>query len=416
MNVAGSAIVYDWLIKGLIERHGVFIIAGESQAGKSFFVKDLGMKIARGIEYGGRRVRQGVVIHVAVEDGRGTKLRQKGYRKHHGISPDSDIPYVIMDPSAGQGFSLMSDDAVDRLIAEVMAWAAYYGLPVELIIIDTLSVATEGLDEINGAEAGKVLARVNRLRDATGAAVALVHHMNAQGTRVRGHSSIVANVPNVIEIRPMMTIPANKNEKPQPILDGDGLHIRRAILTKNKNGLNDIKWHFVLKIVGLGEDADGDPITTCVCAKQAPKQRSDSDDERHKMSPDTKLVFDSLQAAMVDAGQDMPTGSASATSVKRCAPQAAFEANVRKTMTFTAPEGEIEARNKEMAVFIKRTTTGLINSGFMGRDNDLKIVWWTGKSDRPRPRYQEPEPPPEQPGAGISDEVRRELASGEPPF
>ena len=84
-NVAGSPIVYDWLIKGLIERHGVFIIAGESQAGKSFFVKDLGMKIARGQEYGGRKTRKGVVIHVAVEDGRGTKLRQKGYRQHHGI-------------------------------------------------------------------------------------------------------------------------------------------------------------------------------------------------------------------------------------------------------------------------------------------------------------------------------------------
>ncbi|MGV8950097.1 MAG: AAA family ATPase [Cypionkella sp.] len=415
-NVAEAPIVYDWLVKGLIERQGVFIIAGESQAGKSFFVKDLGMKIARGIEYGGRRVRQGVVIHVAVEDGRGTKLRQKGYRKHHGISPDIDIPYVIMDPSAGQGFTLMADESVDRLIAEVKAWADYYGMPVELIIIDTLSVSTEGLDEINGAEAGKVMARVNRLRDATGAAIGLVHHMNASGNRVRGHSSIVANVPNVIEIRPMMTIPQNKNAKPEPIYDANGRQMRRAILTKNKNGLNDIKWTFILEIVPLGFDEDGDPITTCVCAKAARQQRDDDADDKHKMSPDTKLVYDALQAGLYQSGQDMPQGSLAGPQVKRCVSIAAFEAMVRKTMTFAAPDTEIEARNRELTTLVKRTTTTLINAGYMGRDNDLKICWWTGKTDRQRPRHYEQERPQEQPGAGISEEVKRELASGEPPF
>lgn len=416
MSVAGSPIVYDWLIKGLIERHGVFIIAGESQAGKSFFVKDLGMKIARGQEYGGRKVRRGVVIHVAVEDGKGTMLRQKGYRQHHGISPDADIPYVIMDPSAGQGFTLMNDDSVDRLIAEVKAWAAYYDMPVELIIIDTLSVSTEGLDEINGAEAGKVMARVNRLRDATGAAIGLVHHMNASGNRVRGHSSIVANVPNVIEIRPMMTMPTHKNQRPEPILDGQGRHKRRAVLTKNKNGLNDVKWTFVLEVVQLGHDEDGDAITTCVCGR-AVDNRKDEPEERQKLSDDQKLVFDALMAAQDSAGQDMPHGTMAGPQVKRCAPQTAFVACVRKTMTFKAGEDEVEARNSEIGAFLKRTTTSLINAGYMGRDNDLKVVWWTGKSDRPRPRYQEREPEPPPPGTGIAPDVQKEIADmGDVPF
>ena len=412
-NVAGAEIVYDWLIKGLIERHGVFIIAGESQAGKSFFVKDLGMKVARGMEYGGRKTRKGGVIHVAVEDGRGTKLRQKGYRKHHGISPDADVPYIIMDPSAGQGFTLMNDDSVDRLIAEVKAWAEYYGMPVELIIIDTLSVATEGLDEINGAEAGKVLARVNRLRDATGAAIGLVHHMNAAGNRVRGHSSIVANVPNVIEIRPMMTIPANKNGRAEPILDGQGRHKRRAVLTKNKNGLNDIKWTFVLEVVHLGHDEDGDEITTCVCGR-AVDNRREEEDERHKLSPDQKLVYDALQAAQDADGQDMPHGTTAGPQIKRCAPLTTFEAMVRKTMTFTAKEEEVEARNRELATFIKRTTTALINAGYMGRDNDRRIVWWTGRSDRPRPIRRDADPP-QQPDT-IPDEIRQDLANDPVPF
>ncbi|MOA69676.1 hypothetical protein D3C78_1979880 [compost metagenome] len=63
---------------------------------------------------------------------------------------------------------------------------------------------------------------------------------------------------------------------------------------------------------------------------------------------------------------------------------------------------------------MKRTTTTLINAGYMGKDNDLKIVWWTGKSDRPRPRF-EPERPPERP-APLPEEIRAAINSMEPPF
>jgi len=67
-------------------------------------------------------------------------------------------------------------------------------------------MATEGMDENSSGEASKVLGRVNRIRERTGATVAVVHHMNAGGTKVRGSTAIVANVPNVIELRQLMTI------------------------------------------------------------------------------------------------------------------------------------------------------------------------------------------------------------------
>ncbi len=173
---ANKPIVYDWLIKHLVERNGVLILAGESQAGKSFFVMDMGMKIARGLEYGGRKTRQGLVIHMAAEDGRGTELRAEGYRKANNISPDEDVPYLVMDPHAkgAIGFSLMSDESVDAFIAECLMWKAYYG-SLELVTIDTVSAGAEGLDENSSAEVTKMLTRVNRIRDMTGATVCLVH-------------------------------------------------------------------------------------------------------------------------------------------------------------------------------------------------------------------------------------------------
>lgn len=416
--IAKKPVVYDWLVKHLIERNGIMILAGESMAGKTFLVMDMGMKIARGLDYAGHKVRQGAVIHMAVEDGKGTELRFKGCLKAQGISPDADIPYVVMDPFAngGTGFTLMDDAVVDRFIAECLEWKAYYG-SLEFIIIDTLSMATEGMDENSSGEASKVLGRINRIRERTGATVAVVHHMNAGGTKVRGSTALVANVPNVIELRQQMIPAPNKREEPKPALDGNGQPIRRARLAKNKNGVGNKSWAFVLEPVTLNElDEDGEPFTTMICARPAKHSQHEQQEDVTRLQGGNKLVFDALVAAQADHGQDMPQG-VEAGSVSKCVAQSALVAQVRKRMSFKAPEEEQEARQKELADFLSRTTMALINVGYMGRDNDKRIVWWTGKSDRPRPpRQQEQERPQEQPGAGIPEDVKRELAAGEPPF
>ncbi|WP_172123196.1 AAA family ATPase [Devosia sp. 919] len=418
-TIAKKPVVYDWLIKHLIERNGILIIAGESMAGKSFLVMDMGMKIARGLDYAGHKTRQGAVIHMAVEDGKGTELRHKGYRKANGISPDTDVPYVIMDPFAngGMSFSLMDDAQVDKFIAECLEWKEYYG-SLEFIIIDTLAMATEGMDENSSGEASKVLGRVNRIRERTGATLAVVHHMNAGGTKVRGSTAIVANVPNVIELRQLMTIPQNRREDPKPVLDGSGRPIRRARLAKNKNGVANKGWSFVLEEVSLDErDEDGEPFQTMVCARPSRHSQNDAPEDVTRLQGGNKLVFDALTAAQADHGQDLPQG-VDAGSVSKCVSQSAFVAQVRKRMSFKAPEEEQEARQKELADFLSRTTMALINAGFMGRDNDKRIVWWTGKSDRPAPRQQrEPPPPIEPPGSGIPPDVKRELQDmDEAPF
>jgi hypothetical protein len=53
----------------------------------------------------------------------------------------------------------------------------------------------------------------------------------------------------------------------------------------------------------------------------------------------------------------------------------------------------------------------LVAGDYIGRDNDLKVVWSTGKDDRPRPA-----PKAEPKGDGIPEDVKRELATMEVPF
>src|SRR5690606_7754556 len=148
-------------------------------------------------------------------------------------------------------------------IAECLEWKEFYG-NLEMIVIDTFSVATEGLDEIHSGEVGKVLGRVNRIADKTGSTVCLVHHMNGEGSRVRGHSSLTANVSQVIEISTLRRPSPNRRMQGEEIRDADNRIIRKALLEKNKNGPNRIAWRFILRQIKLGHDDDGFEITTCV--------------------------------------------------------------------------------------------------------------------------------------------------------
>lgn len=404
-EIASTPIAYDWLVKGLIERGGVFVVAGEQQAGKSFFVIDLGMKIARGLDYCGRKVRQGLVIHHAGEDYRGVQMRVEGYRRDAGVEAE-ELPYLVTGEGE-QKLNLMSDESVDAFIAECQQWETYFNMKLELVTIDTLSAGAEDLDEINGAEVGKVLGRINRVSARLQTAVAVVHHLNAGGQRVRGSTKFTANVAQVIEVRQMTKFQTNRNMPVEVIKDSDGRVVRQAILEKNKNGPNKIKWRFVLRQVQLDQDADGFQMTTCVCVP--PSSEVAEGDPKEKLSRDQRLVLDALKVAIEDDGMPMPSGVRVGPQIKLATTEKAFVAAVRKVWPFKADETEHEARTKELTDAMRRNVTALINASYMGRDNDKGIVWDLKKDSRPRRETKPAEPPPPLPA-----DVRDALNEGVP--
>jgi hypothetical protein len=115
-----------------------------------------------------------------------------------------------------------------------------------LVVVDTIARAFPALEENDAKSMGQVVAAARSLTK-WGAAVLLIHHDTKEGSGIaRGHS----------------------------ILNGAldmSLHIKRdggvvvGNLTKNRNGTTDQPLAFTVKTVTLGEDEDGDPITTAMC-------------------------------------------------------------------------------------------------------------------------------------------------------
>lgn len=362
---------HEWLVKGWISRGERSVCAGVSQSGKSFFVIDLAMAVARGIDFFGAKTLQGGVCYQAGEGGRGVKKRIRAYRQRNGLTASDPVPFVLL-PAMVDLYG--GDDGANKLVAECRHWAETFApIPLELVIIDTWSAATPGANENASEDVSKVLARLDTVSRALNCHVMLVHHMNSEGKKIRGHTSILANIETVIII-----------EKDDALRDAQRRHIREAKIPKQKDGEADKSVRFVLEQVELGRDADDDPITSCVVSKPD-KGLAEHGEE---LAPAGKgwsvkgqemLLLRSIADAVEKHGLSAPSGVQLPSYIK-CVEWP----NVRDVFARTAFEGideddPIRAKEKVKKA-LQRHGTALMEKRIIGRTtvDGKAYVWLTG--------------------------------------
>ncbi|WP_417809948.1 AAA family ATPase [Thioclava sp.] len=278
-----------YVVKGLLAERDVGCIVGAPGAGKSLLAPFLGYAVAQGERVFGHRTRAGGVLYVAAEDGHGMRGRVKALKDTHG---DTDAFHIVDGVS-----DLLNSRVAGKPSPHLGALLkAVKERKPALVVIDTIAMAFPGLEENDSKSMGLVVAAAQSLTK-WGAAVLLIHHDTKDGQQglPRGHS----------------------------ILNGAldmSLHIKRESgvvtgrLTKNRNGATDQTLAFTVKTVTLGEDEDGDPITTAICQEtDAPERKAP------KLTPMVSAalaVFNDLPQPVSDAAWrqaviESPTVSAS---------------------------------------------------------------------------------------------------------
>jgi hypothetical protein len=359
---------HEFVIDGFLDRQGVAMMPGASGSGKTFLVLEMAMCIATGQPFWGMDVKPGLVLYQAGEGKQGVTKRIDAWLQDRGFAPDPGIPFQMLT----RRINLFTDDKdTDDFIAEGKAWAAYYDLPVRLAVVDTFNKAITGANEIAGQDMGKVISRMERISTELDCVVLSPIHKSKEGN-MRGHGSLKGDSSNVIEVNELN------------IRDHNGRIIRTVTLDKNKDGEKGKPLRFVLRQVVLGDDERGKPITTCVI------DRPDGDEEEYgrqgKLSLNQILALKALRQAVEDSGEVAPNGIRAGSSVHRVVKYRHWEERFAKTWQFTAPETEIEARKKELQRIMMHAGKVLLAGDYIGRDNDLGIVWLTGKDDRPKPQ------------------------------
>lgn len=223
-----------WIIKGVLPSQGIAVVFGPSGSGKSFLVLDMLQSLASGHDWFDHKVTQCAVTYVALEGEAGLAGRVKAYRIHHGMT-SQNIVYMA------QPFGLPDADDINDLVLAIKT--AGTG---DVVVLDTLSRATPGLDENASKDMGAIVAAAKLLQELLGGLVLLVHHTGKDTARgMRGHSLLHAALDCAIEVK----------------RSGDN---REWVVAKSKDGEDGASHPFKLEVVAMGIDSDGDAITSCV--------------------------------------------------------------------------------------------------------------------------------------------------------
>jgi hypothetical protein len=198
-------------------------------------------------------------------------------RKHYDLD-NVEVPFLLIP----QALNLRDPDGtVDRLIALVRGKSQEAAQKPVLIVVDTLnrsfSAGSENVDE----DMKQFIVACDRLREETGAAVAVVHHFGKDHARgSRGHSSWPAAINTALEFQ-----------------RDENSDLGTFIVERQKDGQTGEQFTFRTTSFELGHDIDGDPITSLVVepAEEQPQAQEPTPRQARKsLGKAAKAAFDVL--------------------------------------------------------------------------------------------------------------------------
>lgn len=170
----------ETIVKGVLGESEFTVLSGLPGTGKSVIVTDMACHIAAGMEWHGRRVRQGLVVYIAAERKKLTERRMMAFRKRHGVQ---DVPLLVVG-----GRLDLTKDLVDAnaLIALVQEAEIATGLPCVLLVIDTLTRVFGAGDQNTSKDMTRFVQSCDQVLADTKAHVLVIHHTAWAGERMKG--------------------------------------------------------------------------------------------------------------------------------------------------------------------------------------------------------------------------------------
>lgn len=232
----------DWLVKGYIPSKSFGVVYGQSGSYKSFQVLDWACSIASGIGWMGCKVKSGLVYYIAAEGAVAFHKRVKGWCDVH--LEGEEIPNL---QTIGSAPDLTDNGQVSEVIEVILANAELLGVPVRMVVIDTLARCFGGHDENSASDMGAFIVSCDRIKEATGATVVVVHHSGKNEINgARGSSALRAAC-----------------DFEYCIKSNDSGNSYTMTCTKSKDAEEPDPVVIDLNVVDLGnKDDEGDPITT----------------------------------------------------------------------------------------------------------------------------------------------------------
>jgi hypothetical protein len=230
-----------WILKGLLARGETSAWIAAPGVGKSALLTEIAVHCAAQVGWRGHKAKEacGVVI-LALERADLYRRRLQAYRQRDKLK---DLPIAV----ASELIDLLNPSCVNLIVATVDRAKLCFERDVGLIVIDTYAkgIAVGGGDEDKARDQNRAAANLRNAQARLNMHIALVGHTGKDETRgARGSNAHLGDVDVMVQIR------------------GDAIKTARVV--KGNDQPERVLAEFTLEAFELGQDDDGDPITTSI--------------------------------------------------------------------------------------------------------------------------------------------------------
>lgn len=274
-----------WLIKGLLPSRGLCTVFGEPGCGKSFLTLDMVLHVAAGLDYAGRKTKQARIVYIAAEGQGGFRNRIIEAAKALNLDGSTQFDLIEVAPNLG----VKNSDAAE-LIKAIEDQAEDGDSPVGAVVIDTASQTMGGENE-NLEGMATFIVNANAIAAHFQCLSVALHHVGKSDTQTpRGWSGLHGANDTEIKVTGL--------ENPHG-----------AKIMKQKDGETGLSFQFNLHRVEIGNDDDGDAVTTCIVEKlDTPALQSASANQKEVGKPRvsrSQREFDAaFNEALLASGED----------------------------------------------------------------------------------------------------------------
>ena len=266
-----------WLFFQTLPAQGVAVVVGAPQSGKTFITIKLSWCVATGEAFFNVAPdeRGGVVYLSAGTEGSSVPMRLAA------LGETAALPI-----SHGTVSDLSARGALGRLLEELRAESArmleVFGVPLRLVVLETLSASGLLNDENDNSEIARAMANLGTLARELNCLVLTTHHPPKTGNGERGGSAIRGSADYILEIERQ----GREN-------------VRRLEITKARDAEQRQLGTFTLLTADLGEDERGRPITSMTVSMGEPMAKT------ARRSEHADILIQALDWAILDAGEEI---------------------------------------------------------------------------------------------------------------
>ncbi len=270
----------SWLFYEVLPAHGVAVLVAPPQSGKTFMLIELGRCVATGKPF----------FTVTPEDVGGTLFCFAGSegsglaRRLAALGEEKRLPLaatIVGDLSAPGAL----DSLLQRLEEKCVAMLEEFGVPVRMVVLETMAASGLFKDENDAGEVSRALANLAQIGQRLGVLIVTSHHPGKDG-KTRGSSAIEASADYLLRIWREGTA-----------------QLRLIELAKARDAEQRHLGSFTLQKVDLGEDSRGRPVTSmCVSVGAAAPPRAQLEG-KHAHTALQALEFATVERAVEIAGE-----------------------------------------------------------------------------------------------------------------